>query len=229
MKNGYVKSGYPKVSIKKNIMHLEETVLQLDNVSSIKPMIEPDIKYPWWVIAMALFGAWMLWQGESTPGWIFLVVALVIIFIIVYMNENRREYLGITLNSGEVYLISCKNKEFLLDAMREMEEGMTWKNGNAIINFNNSHIEQFVQGTYIENLSIETWNEIENIWEKSLHECKIGTTEYNVIAKARELTKQRDERGLVAFLQRNKDGIFTGVVTEAIKLALAYFLKIPTL
>lgn len=178
---------------------------------------------------MAIMGVYYLTSDLTWLGWFLLITGLVIIVVVAYENACRLDYMGVSMNSGETYLFVYKDYRVLEEAMEEIQEAMNWKNGNTIINFNNGQIDKFVQGDYIENLTVsaENWVNIENVWNNALKECQVGTAEYDFVKKAKEFTKKKDERGLIAFLQRNKDSILSGVITEAIKMAFTFLLKIP--
>lgn len=111
-----------RISVKKNVITLDERTLQISNVSQIY-VAEPASKIP--VIAIILF---FVFVGFYFMGSIFaffsllgMVFAGFYIYLVIMDNLTKGYFIYLNLNSGFTYLIHCQNKQFA-EEVREVIE-----------------------------------------------------------------------------------------------------------
>ncbi len=109
--------------IEKNILSFNNSMVQISNISQVGVASPPKKPFNGTVIAAIVFG---LLMSMIAPALQMVGVILVlggIGYIILYISSNSNEdiYLNISLNSGGVYSIICKDKDFLKEVMQVIE------------------------------------------------------------------------------------------------------------
>lgn len=132
----------PALRIRKNIMMWEDTMIQLSNVSYVSASNIATTAFPVWAAVMILAGLLLISQSA--------VVALVLIalgglWIYLWYQENEKRKQGailtIHMNSGHTFQFAFKNKTFLLDVLKVLENIIVDGTDKQVsININNSTI-----------------------------------------------------------------------------------------
>lgn len=111
-----------RISVKKNVITLDERTLQISNVSQIY-VAEPASKIP--VIAIILFfvfiGFYFLGSIVALFSLSGMVLAGFYIYLVIMENLNKGYFIYLNLNSGFTYLIHCQNRQFA-EEVREVIE-----------------------------------------------------------------------------------------------------------
>lgn len=112
----------PALRIRKNIMMWEDTMIQLSNVSYVSASNIAATAFPVWAAVMILAGLLLISKSA--------VIALVLIalgglWIYLWYQENEKRKQGailtIRMNSGHTFQFAFKNKAFLLDVLKVLE------------------------------------------------------------------------------------------------------------
>ena len=107
MNEHYTKSENARIVIQDNIMRFDKYVMQLTNVSSLRVTKEPPKTYSLWAILAVILGFVMLGSPLSGGGFFLLLVGIVALCLVYVHNRQLEEYLIISLNSGEGFLLAC--------------------------------------------------------------------------------------------------------------------------
>lgn len=134
-----------QISVKKNVITLDERTLQISNVSQIY-VAEPVSKIP--VIAIILFIVCVvvyLLRGSLFIffGLLGMILAGFYIYLVIRENLNKGYFIYLNLNSGFTYLIHCQNKVFA-EEVREVIENCindTYHKKDVTINMNQEVIK----------------------------------------------------------------------------------------
>lgn len=119
---GMNKINTERISVKKNVITLDERTLQISNVSQLY-VAEPASKIP--IIAIILFlvfvGTYFMASVFTLFSLLGMIVAGFYIYLVIMDNLNKGYFIYLNLNSGFTYLIHCQNRQFA-EEVREVIE-----------------------------------------------------------------------------------------------------------
>lgn len=106
--------------IEKNLISFSDSVIQISNISQVDVASPPKKPFNGTAIAAIIFGViiLMIAPGLQMVGVVALGCGIGYIMLYISSNSNEDIYLNISLNSGRVYSIICKDKEFLKEVMQ---------------------------------------------------------------------------------------------------------------
>lgn len=109
--------------IEKNILSFNNSMVQISNISQVNVASPPKKPFNLTAIAAIVFGILLLMisPGLQIVGIILLGCGIGYIMLYISSNSNEDIYLNISLNSGGVYSIICKDKNFLKEVMKVIE------------------------------------------------------------------------------------------------------------
>lgn len=110
--------------IEKNVISFNDSLLQISNISQVDVAPVPKKKFNFLSIVALVIGFFLLTfiNGETkTLGVIFIVGAIAYMIWFYSVNSNEDRYLNISLNSGNIYCIICRDKKFLEEVMKVIE------------------------------------------------------------------------------------------------------------
>lgn len=144
----------PSLTVKKNIMVWENTMIQLSNVSYISSSDIESLPFPIWTLLPIIAGLYLL--GESfLLGVIVIAIGAVGIYLWYKKNEERTQgaILTISMNSGNKIYFRFTNKEFLHQVTNVLEDIIIngGAQGSVEINIKNNKI---VNSRILDNVSI---------------------------------------------------------------------------
>lgn len=106
--------------IEKNLISFSDSVIQISNISQVDVASPPKKQLNTSAIAAIVLGVFisMVIPELEMIGVIVAICGVGYIGLYIYLNSNESTYLNISLNSGRVYSIICKDKEFLKEVMQ---------------------------------------------------------------------------------------------------------------
>ncbi len=175
-----------RLQINGNILRIDQTTLQLSNLSSISHgLIKVKIPYAfliiWGVVGLIFIKLYAL------IGFILLIGLGIYIYYLYQKTINTNSYLYLQLNSGINYTILFEDKEFLEKAKTVIEMSFNKKNQNIKINIkdqtiigDNNRIDESSVG---DNTSINSHNndssvKVGNINNSSLNSVQMGNANH---------------------------------------------------
>lgn len=136
----------PKLLINNNVMQVEDSVIQISNISWTEIGPKPKDKFPIWTLIVIAISVYTLTKTSEDIIVLGAILALAVSIIILYKYLDISEYyLIIWMNSGNFLCISSKDSDFLKQAQGVMINcfnGLHEKNKEYIINFNDCTILQ---------------------------------------------------------------------------------------
>ncbi|WP_278226689.1 hypothetical protein [Lactococcus lactis] len=175
-----------RLQINGNILRIDQTTLQLSNLSSISHgLIKVKIPYAfliiWGVVGLIFIKLYAL------IGFILLIGLGIYIYYLYQKTINTNSYLYLQLNSGINYTILFEDKEFLEKAKTVIEMSFNKKNQNIKINIkdqtiigDNNRIDESSVG---DNTNINSHNndssvKVGNINNSSLNSVQMGNANH---------------------------------------------------
>lgn len=175
-----------RLQINGNILRIDQTTLQLSNLSSISHgLIKVKIPYAfliiWGVVGLIFIKLYAL------IGFILLIGLGIYIYYLYQKTVNTNSYLYLQLNSGINYTILFEDKEFLEKAKTVIEMSFNKKNQNIKINIkdqtiigDNNRIDESSVG---DNTNINSHNndssvKVGNINNSSLNSVQMGNANH---------------------------------------------------
>lgn len=175
-----------RLQINGNILRIDQTTLQLSNISSISHgLIKVKIPYAfliiWGVVGLLFIKLFAL------IGFILLIGLGIYIYYLYQKTINTNSYLYLQLNSGINYTILFEDKEFLEKAKTVIEMSFNKKNQNIKINIkdqtiigDNNRIDESSVG---DNTNINSHNndssvKVGNINNSSLNSVQMGNANH---------------------------------------------------
>ncbi len=106
--------------IEKNLISFSDSVIQISNISQVDVAPPPTKPFNSSSIAAIVFGILLLLVVPGVKMIGLTIAGCGVGYILWYISSNSDEtiYLNISLNSGRVYSIICKDKEFLKEVMQ---------------------------------------------------------------------------------------------------------------
>lgn len=175
-----------RLQINGNILRIDQTTLQLSNLSSISHgLIKVKIPYAfliiWGVVGLIFIKLYAL------IGFILLIGLGIYIFYLYQKTINTNSYLYLQLNSGINYTILFEDKEFLEKAKTVIEMSFNKKNQNIKINIkdqtiigDNNRIDEtsFGDNTNINSHNNDSSVKVGNINNSSLNSVQMGNANH---------------------------------------------------
>ncbi|MCM1251236.1 MAG: hypothetical protein NC321_00280 [Clostridium sp.] len=143
-----------ELKIDQNVFIYNETMISLPNISRMRTAASPKQPYPLYTFAMILFGLCCLFTKNAILILIGLAIAVLggwIIYRITQENEDRGEYLVLSLNSGETIYLYCANHNFSIEIMETIVNCINSGSGYRI-NMENCTIESCSINEYKDNI-----------------------------------------------------------------------------
>lgn len=143
-----------ELKIDQNVFIYNETMIALPNISRIRTADAPKQPYPLYAFGMILFGLCCLVTKNAILILIGLAVAVFAVWIIYRIkqaNEERGEYLVLSLNSGETIYLHCANHDFSIEIMDVIINCINSNNGYKV-NMENCTIESCSINEYKDNI-----------------------------------------------------------------------------
>lgn len=128
--------------VDKNVIYYGNTAINTNNISLIS--VSPIPMNNSWIGAMVLglIGISIIKYG----GWVLLIAAVVWAAIVVNYNKNRREFLAISLNSGNTLYFHCRDKAFLGRVILLMVDCIKTGTENYTVNFDRCVVNKGIAG-----------------------------------------------------------------------------------
>lgn len=106
--------------IEKNLISFSDSIIQISNISQVGVSSPPKIQFNCAVVVVIFFGFFisMVVPALQVIGILAFFCGVSYVALYLYMNKDESIYLNISLNSGRVYNIICKDKEFLKEVMQ---------------------------------------------------------------------------------------------------------------
>lgn len=106
--------------IEDNLISFSDSVIQISNISQVDVAPPPKKQFNMGSIGAIVVGLliMMIVPGVQTLG--VLIAGCGVIYVMLYMStySNEKIYLNISLNSGRVYSMICKDTEFLKQVLQ---------------------------------------------------------------------------------------------------------------
>lgn len=101
--------------IEKNLISFSDSVIQISNISQVDVAPPPKKQFNMASIGAIVVGLMIMMIVPGVQALGVLVAGCGVIYVMLYMStySNEKIYLNISLNSGRVYSIICKDTEFL--------------------------------------------------------------------------------------------------------------------
>lgn len=115
-----------------NVIYYGNSVINTSNISLIS--ISPTPANNSWIAAIIVAFIGLL-IGIKNGGWVLLLGAIVWIIAVVVHNNNRGEFLAISLNSGNTLYFYCRERYFLNQVISVMVECIKSGSGNYSVSF----------------------------------------------------------------------------------------------
>lgn len=173
-----------RLQIKGNILKIDQTTLQLSNISSVSNgLIKVRIPYPllfiWGIVGIILI------KISTLVGFLVIIGLVGYIYFLYQKSINTNSYLYFHLNSGANYTILFENKTFLLEAKAVIENSFNKKNQNIKINIKDQTIigdnNMIDESSIGDDVSINSYNtdnstKVGDISDSSLRSVQIGNS-----------------------------------------------------
>lgn len=137
----------PELSIAGNVMAWKNTIIQLSNVSSLSTVALDPVAFPLWTIVGSFIAIILIPFKLAFLTFLFWVVAAIVIYAWYKQNQEiaKQRNLIIMMNSGKVFVIGFKDKEFLEKVYGVLSSIIAEGNESSEhirININNSTISE---------------------------------------------------------------------------------------
>lgn len=105
----------PELSIAGNVVAWKNTIIQLSNVSSLSTVALDPVAFPLWTIVGSFIAIILIPFKLAFLTFLFWVLAAIVIYAWYKQNQEiaKQRNLIIMMNSGKVFVIGFKDKEFL--------------------------------------------------------------------------------------------------------------------
>lgn len=105
----------PELSIAGNVMAWKNTIIQLSNVSSLSTVALDPVAFPLWTIVGSFIAIILIPFKLAFLTFLFWVLVAIVIYAWYKQNQEiaKQRNLIIMMNSGKVFVIGFKDKEFL--------------------------------------------------------------------------------------------------------------------
>lgn len=128
------------IEIGDNIIKYGNSTIQLSNVSYFTVSKMPKTADPIWTVLGIIIGLLLLLTSDTALiviGLISIAACSISIFLIYGFYSGSKEYLALYINSGNLLLFSCNDKEFLVIAEQILSEYIKNKKVKYSIDFKN--------------------------------------------------------------------------------------------
>lgn len=131
-----------EITINKNVLSYEDTIVQLSCISKVTIAPIPKEKYPTWAIIGFLLGL-LAFKMMVIFATIVLGVCGCFLYMVYQKNEENGKYLILELNSGKLIFFSSTDETFLKKALEVLKECFNGSRSTCFINFGNYQIGSY--------------------------------------------------------------------------------------